>query len=259
MNVIDVKQDNVFGKVYKFEESLMSPYGINGQYFLDFTKYIRVTDFEELDFEICYGLSRLNLDKIPMVSGPVPKNDQLFPQLVGHYESEAKYYYDDDSKKLQDLSDMEIRKFLYYRKKSILPWYFVLDLKPNIFNTKSRDLYPWDKKIEMFPKLKECILSMPFSEIGRVVIYGSWSESTVPCHRDSVPNRQCDNHINFNPGGYRPVYIYDPLSKEKIYLPKTFKFYGYNTTDYHGVDALPHFSYTVRVDGVFNHSINCIL
>jgi hypothetical protein len=61
-----------------------------------------------------------------------------------------------------------------------------------------------------------------------------------------------DHHINFNPGGYRSVFIYDSLNDNKIFLPKDYKLYAYNTSDYHGVDPLPHFSYTIRVDGKYS-------
>lgn len=103
----------------------------------------------------------------------------------------------------------------------------------------------------MFPILRDCIEKLPFSEIGRVVIYGSWAESRVACHRDTPPSKVYAHHINFNPGGYRPVYVYDPLTQTKHFLPPDFKFYAYNTSDYHGVDPISHFSYTVRVDGTY--------
>ena len=87
--------------------------------------------------------------------------------------------------------------------------------------------------------------------LGRVVIYGSWATSVVPCHRDDPPSENYDQMITFNPGGYRPVYIYDSMRQKKRHLPEDWKAYSYNTTDYHGVDSVPHFSYTVRVDGQF--------
>jgi hypothetical protein len=250
MRVLDIKEDPLFGKTYKFEEDIILPYGIDGNMFLDFTSKVPDINFEELDFEICYGLSKINLDKMPMVSGCVPQKIKE-SEINGLFESEAMYYYDEDKSKLSSLNTNEMRKFLFFRKKTIVPWYFILELKPNIFRTKNKDLYPWDEKISLFPNLKECIEKLPFSEIGRVVIYGSWSESRVSCHRDTPPTSNYSHHINFNPGGYRPVYVYDPVNNTKHYLPSDYKFYAYNTSDYHGVDPLPHFSYTVRVDGIF--------
>jgi Rieske 2Fe-2S family protein len=150
---------------------------------------------------------------------------------------------------------MQRRKYLFFKHKTLLPWFFVLDLKSNTFFDRNLDLGPWNDIINQLPYTKQCIESLPFSQIGRVVIYGSWPEASVPCHRDWIPDGEFHHHINFNPGGYRPVYIYDPTTNTKHHLPNDYKLYAYQTTDYHGVDPLPYFSYTIRVDGIFNSDV----
>lgn len=250
MIVGSIQEDNTFGTIKKFVEDHHKPNGINGKYFVDFTASLSDVDFDELDLEICLGLAKCNLDKYPMVNGVIPEKIQV-KELAGEFESNALFNYSSNREHLLGLDIQQRRKFLFFRKKSLIPWFFILDLKPNLFKTKSQDLYPWADCIKLFPKLKDCILKLPFIEIGRVVIYGSWPESRVPCHRDSYPSNDYDHHINFNPGGYRPVYVYDSINDIKHYLPDNYKFYAYNTSDYHGVDPLPYFSYTVRVDGIF--------
>lgn len=228
--------------------------GINNKLFLNFNDYCNF-NLEKIDLEVCLALAKLNLNKYPMVNGVVPNclQSKDFPII---FENEFNFYSNStDLQVLNNLTHMEKRKYLFFRKKITIPWFFILDLKSNKFSTKNKNIYPWHENSNLTPYLKECILAMPFSEIGRVVIYGSWPLAVVPCHRDSFPTKDFPHHINFNPGGYRPVYVFDPINDEKNYLPSNYHFYAYNTTDYHGVDSLPYFSYTIRVDGIYNSSV----
>ena len=252
MKILDIKNDELFGNVYKFEHTDHPLMGIGNSLFRDFTPHCDF-DMERIDNEVCLALSDLDLSKYPTVSGVVPPTIQSqYPYLK--FEHEYLYDYDGDRAVFQHMSQMQRRKYLFFKKHITIPWFFILDLKPNMFKTRQQDLQPWNEISSKFSYLKSCIELMPFSEIGRVVIYGSWPDSMVPCHRDDLPTKEFGEHINFNPGGYRPVYIYDSLSDKKIYLPHEYKFYAFNTTDYHGVDALPYFSYTIRVDGTYDRS-----
>lgn len=244
---IKVKKDEVFGTIYKSEHVDVPLNGINGQLFVNFDFDF---DMQAMDEEICLGLSKADTFKIPTVPGQIP------PALKTHandlFEFDYLWNYVGDKEKFFGMDYQQIRKYLFYSKQISLPWYFILELKPNQFLQKTKSNSDWNKTSKLFPYTKSCIEQMPFKEIGRVVIYGSWPNSHVPAHRDYVPSKQSDNHINFNPGGYRPVYVYDSIKNEKHYLPQDYKFYAYNTTDYHGVDAVPTFSYTVRVDGTYD-------
>ena len=253
MKIVDIKHDDIFGDVYKFEHTNDPITGINGKLFYDFTPYCNF-DMERLDEEICIALSDIELTKYPTVPGVIPPAIRD-SEPCARLEHEVLYEYDGDKSVLADMTIMQRRKYLFFKKQILVPWFFVLDLKPIVFITRHLDLNPWNDIVTKFPYLKECVEKMPFLEIGRVVIYGSWSDAKVPCHRDDIPSSQFGHHINFNPGGYRPVYLYEPNTNEKFYLPHDYKFYSYNTTDYHGVDAMPHFTYTVRVDGVYNDTI----
>lgn len=252
MKVVDIKKDDIFGNVYKFEHTDSPILGISDQTFYNFTPYCDF-DMEKIDDEVCLALSTLDLSKYPTVSGVVPpKILEQHPHLK--FEHEYLYEYSEDKEMFRNMSQMERRKYLFFKKKITIPWFFILDLKPNMFKTRQKDLNPWNEISSKFPYLKSCIEQMPFLEIGRVVIYGSWPDAAVPCHRDDLPTKEFGDHINFNPGGYRPVYIYDSITDKKTYLPEEYKFYAFNTTDYHGVDSIPHFSYTIRVDGVYDRS-----
>lgn len=250
MKILDIKKDEVFGTIYKFEHTEHPVSGINNSVFYDFTPYCNF-DMEKIDNEVCLALSEIDLSKYPTIPGVVPpKIKEHNPHIT--FEHEYLYDYNGDKSVFQNMTQMQRRKYLFFRKKITIPWFFILDLKPNMFKTKKHDLQPWNEISNKFTYLKTCIEQMPFTEIGRVVIYGSWPESTVPCHRDDLPSNEISDHINFNPGGYRPLYVYDSQSDKKIYLPQEYKYYAFNTTDYHGVESVPHFSYTIRVDGFYD-------
>jgi hypothetical protein len=217
--------------------------GINGKPFVNFEIE---GDMEWMDDEICMALAKADLTKLPMVAGEKPP---------GMYENRPPFEQDVEKEDWYD-DHMVHRRYQIFKRKTDGPWMFIVDLKPNMFRTKDQDLYDWLPISNEMPYLKKFISDkLPLKEIGRVVIYGSWSDSLVPCHRDSPSTEDFSHHINFNPGGYRPVYLYDPIEKTKKYLPEDYKFYAYNVTDYHGVDSLPHFSYTVRVDGKYNDDL----
>jgi hypothetical protein len=248
-NIVDVKQDEVFGTIYNLKHTDEPINGINGNPFVNFNNHCDF-DLERIDEEICLGLSKIDTFKVPTVPGKIPPKLKSHEQEV--YEYDVLYDYNGDVNKFKGMDYQQIRKYFFYKQEITLPWYFMIELKPNKLLTKTKDLEPWNDTSTLFPYTKYCIEQMPFKEIGRVVIYGSWPDSKVPCHRDHIPSKECDHHINFNPGGYRPVYIYDSVNNQKHYLPEDYKFYAYNTTDYHGVDSVSTFSYTVRVDGTYD-------
>lgn len=248
-NILDVKHDEKFGTIYNLKHTDQPLNGINQNNFIKFDDLCNF-DLQQMDQEICIGMAKTDTFKVPTVPGKIP------PALKSHqsqvYEYDILYDFDGDKSIFDGMDYQQIRKYLFYKKQITLPWYFMLELKPNKLATKTKDLEPWNQISELFPYTKQCIEQMPFTEIGRVVIYGSWPDSQVPCHRDGIPTKDFDHHINFNPGGYRPVYVYDSINNQKNYLPNDYKFYAYNTSDYHGVDPVNNFSYTVRVDGTYD-------
>lgn len=212
--------------------------GINGQAFKHFDVD---ADMSRIDEEVCRALAKADLDFIPNVYGDKPPD---FPDEKGRPPLE-----DPTIPNQEGMSTQESRKYRIFKRKIDIPWAWAIPLKPNRFKTRDQDITPWASIADQTPYTKHVIENkMPFSEVGRVMIYGSWAGSSVPCHIDE-PDGPYKLHINFNPGHYRPVYVWNPITKKKIYKPKDHIFYTFNILDYHGVDAVPHFSYTIRVDG----------
>lgn len=250
MSYVETKDDEVLGKLYSYTHFDIPLQGLNGNPFHNFTDG-HDFDFERMDDEICAALAVSDLSKLPMVGSAIP------PKFAGDLplEEDALFNFDGDLEIVKNMTQQERRKYMIFKRKCIAPWFFVLDLKPNVFKTKHLDKFPWEPIMEMMPYTKSCIEKLPFKEIGRVVIYGSWADSKVVCHRDYPPRDTISHHINFHPGGNRPVYVYDSMNDKKIYLPDDYRLYAYNVTDYHGVDPVPYFSYTVRVDGTYDDSV----
>lgn len=199
-------------------------------------------DLERIDEEVCRAMATSNLDFIPNVYGDKPPG---FKEEPGRPPLE-----DPRDPKIPGFSNQETRKYRIFKRKIDIPWTFAIALKQNRYETRDQDLNPWSSIAQKTPYTKHVIENkMGFSVVGRVMIYGSWAGSSVPVHVDEHGGKQV-THVNFNPGHYRPVYVWDPILKEKIYKPEEYKFYTFNTLDYHGVDPQPFFTYTIRVDGV---------
>jgi hypothetical protein len=116
-----------------------------------------------------------------------------------------------------------------------------------------------DEAREVFPKTVAFIESLPFVEIGRVVIFGLLANDHAPAHRDSEPGQALAiaQSISFEPSRGAPgaadrhkrFYLATPdgSREEDVSAP----IYWFNDMDWHGVHADPYFRYSVRVDGVF--------
>lgn len=97
---------------------------------------------------------------------------------------------------------------------------------------------------------------MPFETVGRITLFGLDPLAVVPTHRDYDrynPGNRYAEFINFCPAPYKkPFYVYDNADGSK-HFPRS-KAYWFNELDYHGVDGMPHFTYSLRVDGVFTEA-----
>ena len=88
MKILETKEDNNFGTLYRFEHLNESPKGINGKLFLKFNSSF---NFDKMDTEICLALSKTDLTKYPIVTGVMP------PKLkYGKFENEVMWDFDGD-------------------------------------------------------------------------------------------------------------------------------------------------------------------
>jgi hypothetical protein len=235
--------------------------GIAGKPWIDFTQYTNDGwDWERIDDEICLCMAKHDTSQVPNVFGKMPR------QLIHDFNIEIledEFLKTHPEYSLPNLDTNTRRRYLYFKNKVLYPWSFVFVLKPNSFKNINNDSNPWFDFVDIeMPYTKKMISSLPFNQIGRVVIYGSNPNNAVPCHRDAIPilstvqsDRHLMHHINMNPGGYRPVYLYDSKNNKKVYVDPESRLYAYNVRDFHGVDAVNRFSYTVRIDGEYSKDV----
>lgn len=108
-----------------------------------------------------------------------------------------------------------------------------------------------DEARSVFPETCALIADLPFTEVGRAVLFGLQSNDHATVHRDSEPGRAlaAAQSINLCPAGNKRFYLCD--AAQGSYTPVTARAYWFNDMDYHGVEPDPWFRYSIRVDGVF--------
>lgn len=145
-------------------------------------------------------------------------------------------------------------RLLAYRHEVYFPWKVCYHL---LENDKWEDKHAGKGKtfgeeaLEVFPKTIALIRSLPFREMGRVVIFGIEPNDHAPLHRDTEPGKslsvaQC---ISIDPRGNKQFYLQNDPDDEPLLVDA--RVYWFNDMDYHGVLAAPYFRYSIRVDGVF--------
>lgn len=107
-----------------------------------------------------------------------------------------------------------------------------------------------DEARAVFPQTIAFLQSLPFSEIGRAVLFGLLPDDHAPYHRDTEPGAeaiaQC---ISFCPGGGKRLGLRADGEGEPVIV--TPRIYWFNDMDWHGVEPDRRFRYSIRVDGVF--------
>ncbi|MBS2018475.1 MAG: aromatic ring-hydroxylating dioxygenase subunit alpha [Deltaproteobacteria bacterium] len=107
----------------------------------------------------------------------------------------------------------------------------------------------------VFPKTVKFIEGLPFTEVGRVVLFGLLPNDHAPSHRDSEPGKSLSiaQSISFEPCPVKTrkkrFYLTTPDGSEDLEVDASI--YWFNDMDWHGVKADPWFRYSIRVDGVF--------
>lgn len=130
-----------------------------------------------------------------------------------------------------------------------------------VYNKSVAEDCHWTDDSNHFPYLLKLIERLPFESVGRVLLFMTEANnSTVPHYdvlnqlqREEKPN---DDFIWFQTkDNSKSIFVYDEDLKIKHYPEKDKKFVWFNEMDYHGTDAVNHFSFSVRIDGKFKPSV----
>jgi Rieske 2Fe-2S family protein len=254
--------------------------GIWGRPYLDLTPFIDTACFDELDAEIVYGLSKVDVSytggslKWMNVVAPWVHDDPYvdYCHVIGQLSREEflrfvsladdPSLFDVDNRsdyRFGDETDHPLSKpqmlYLKYAHGVYFPWkacYHFLE------NDRWEDKHQGagkdfaEEAREVFPKTVAFIQSLPFREIGRAVLFGVEANDHAPLHRDSEPGQALSvaQSISFAPRRGKRFYLCDPERTETVVVDAPI--YWFNDMDYHGVLADPFFRYSIRVDGVFD-------
>jgi len=109
-----------------------------------------------------------------------------------------------------------------------------------------------DEARTVFPQTVAFLESLPFTEIGRAVLFGLQPNDHATLHRDTEPGRslQVAQSMSFAPRPGKRFYLQNHPDDAPTVVQS--RAYWFNDMDYHGVLADPFFRYSVRVDGVFD-------
>jgi len=152
------------------------------------------------------------------------------------------------------LSDRQIL-YLKYKYGVYFPWKVVYHLLENFRweDNHSGKGKHWDEEaLRVFPKTIELIRSLPFTEIGRCLIFGMEANDHATIHRDSEPGKQLEiaHCVSICPRKDKRFFLLDPEGREQTFVES--RAYWFNDMDYHGVEPDPFFRYSIRIDGRFD-------
>lgn len=134
-----------------------------------------------------------------------------------------------------------------------------------VFNKAVAAECGWMPNAEHFPSLVSFIKTMPFESIGRVILFMTEANNSTVPHFDVLneEQRSAKPHDDFIWFTTKPdsksVYVMDGTTLEKTYPDPTKRFVWFNEMDFHGTDAVPHFSFSIRIDGKFKPEVRELL
>lgn len=118
--------------------------------------------------------------------------------------------------------------------------------------------------IVLFPKLMSVIRKLPLKSIGRILIFMTEANNETVPHFDASDQEQRARMGNADFVWFQPqalanstckkIFVMDD-KKNKYYADPSKQFIWFNEMDFHGTDPAPVFSYSVRVEGVFNDRV----
>ena len=251
------------------------PWGIFGEAFLDLSGVIDTSCFPALDRELTLGLARVETEgtgatlKWMGVVAPWARDDgcrdameavramtdEEFADFVGLGDDPAEV---DRAAAFGDETDRTFtraqQRLLTTRHGVYFPWKSCYHL---LANDRWEDKHSGAGKAfsaearAVFPQTVAFVESLPFTEIGRCVLFGVEAHDHAPLHRDTEPGAALAvaQSINFAPRPGKRFYLQNSPDAEPLVVDRPI--YWFNDMDYHGVLADPFFRYSLRVDGVF--------
>ena len=240
--------------------------GKNKSPFLYLDKYVPAVDWNELHTDICEGIARSTWDKKFVSSGVHTRWEGS--EITPFIKNKEKYLTPRQIEIFENLPSTEAKlKFMTCVYPIPHPFWSVY-LKTNKRIERSgiknkavgADCY-WTENAQYFPSLIKLIEQMPFAEVGRVMLFMTEANNQTVPHYDASSEQQRqekpnDDFIWFTTASTtKKIFVYDEDIDQKIYTNNDKKFIWFNEMDFHGTEAVPYFSFSVRIDGKFNSDV----
>ena len=121
----------------------------------------------------------------------------------------------------------------------------------NYLDLDKAELWEPSEWASQFSLLMDFIETLPFERTGRMLIIYDDKGCEVPAHRDHLEKDVCHEFIWFRTNLRKPFFMYNQETGEKLYV-KSHSAWFDTVNQFHGSDAVPGLSFSVRVDGLFN-------
>jgi Rieske 2Fe-2S family protein len=256
----------------------MKLHGVFGRPFIDLAGFIDTSGFAEMDRELCLGLAQMSCGGTgatlksmgvvaPWVMGDGRRDAMDAIRAMSDAELEELVALGDDpdaplaDRAALGFGDETDRPFTLAQQRLLelrhgvyFPWRWCFHL---VENDRWEDKHSGEGKsfaaeaLARFPRTCAFVRALPFTEIGRCVLFGLGPHDHAPLHRDSEPGASLEvaQSINFAPRAGKRFYLQNAPAAAPLVVESPI--YWFNDMDYHGVLADPFFRYSLRVDGVF--------
>ena len=112
------------------------------------------------------------------------------------------------------------------------------------------DLWEPTEAAREFAPLMDFIETLPFKTTGRMLIIYDDAGLSVPAHRDHVETDICNEFVWFRTNLKKPFYVLNHETNQKQYV-ESYSAWFDSVNQFHGSDAAPGLSFSIRVDGAF--------
>lgn len=234
--------------------------------FIYLDNFITQPDWDKLHADVSYGIGKSQWDK-RFVSSGVHKNwtDKEITPILKDIEWNGLHLSEYERSLYNTLKTYDEKiKFVSALLHTSHP-FWVLFIRNNlrkeisgVVNKSNGAECEWTENSKYFPSLVEFIKTMPFKEIGRVIIFMTEPNNQTVPHFDSRAqcDRPNDDFIWFNTKtASKNIFVMDDSTFEKSYPEIGKRFIWFNEMDFHGTDPVSHFSFSIRVDGKFKDEI----
>jgi len=229
-------------------------------------KYVTAPNWDQLHNEVCLGIARAEWSKRFVSSGVhTDWAEQEITTVVLDVENRLTPLQLETFRTLTTTDE----KIKYLNALTYNPHpFWLIFLRNNkrvegtgVFNKAVSADCEWTKNAELFPSLIKFIETLPFESIGRVLFFMTESNNSTVPHYDVLTEEQRkqkpnDDFIWFTTKQEsKSVYVMDGETLERVYPNPTKKFVWFNEMDFHGTEAVKHFSFSIRIDGKFKPEV----